>query len=179
MDIIGYLPWKQMSAIDRDKKLKVHSDKEMLFMDLHINTKRPPLDNPKVREALAWAIDRQAVVNSVFFGRGKTIGGIVYPPSWNGYSPELAKTYSYDPEKAKKLLAEAGYPNGFKMSVLSTFQYGMHKVTGEIVQANFKDIGIDCELELVDWATDYKRQNASEFDTQVMGTMPSIKSADF
>jgi glutathione transport system substrate-binding protein len=179
VDIIGYLPWKQMSAVDRNPKLKVLSDKEMLFMDLQINTKRPPLDNPKVREALAWAIDRQAVVNSVFFGRGQVIGGIAFPPSWNGYSPELASTYSYNPEKAKKLLAEAGYPNGFKMTVLSTFQYGMHKVTGEIAQANFKDIGIDCDLELVDWATDYKRQNASEFDVQVMGTMPASKGGGF
>ncbi|MBW2153381.1 MAG: ABC transporter substrate-binding protein [Deltaproteobacteria bacterium] len=179
VDIIGYLPWKQMSAIERDRKLKVLSDKEMLFMDVQINVKRSPLDNPKVRKALAWAIDRQAVVNSVFFGRGRVIGGIAFPPSWNGYSPELAKTYTYDPEKAKKLLAEAGYPNGFKMSVLSTFQYGMHKVTGEIVQANFKDIGIDCDLELVDWATDIKRQNASEFDVQVMGTMPGYKSGAF
>lgn len=179
VDIIGYLPWKQMSAVERDPKLKVLSDKEMLFMDLHLNNKRPPLDNPKVREALAWAIDRQAVVNSVFFGRGQVIGGVVYPPSWPGYSPELAQTYSYNPEKAKKLLAEAGYPNGFKMSVLSTFQYGMHKVTGEIVQANFKDIGIDCDLELVDWATDIKRQNASEFDAQVMGTMPTYKTGGF
>ncbi|MCP4625612.1 MAG: ABC transporter substrate-binding protein [bacterium] len=179
VDIIGYLPWKQMAATDRNKKLKVLSDKEMLFMDLHINCKRPPLDNPKVREALAWAVDRQAVVNSVFFGRGKVIGGVVFPPSWNGYSPELANTYSYDPEKAKKLLAEAGYPNGFKMGVLSTFQYGMHKVTAEIVQANFKDIGIDCDLELVDWATNYKRQGTSEFDVQVMGTMPLYKTGGF
>ena len=179
VDLIGYLPWKQMAATERNKKLKVLSDKEMLFMDIQINVKNPPLDNPKVREALAWAIDRQAVVNSVFFGRGEVIGAVAFPPSWNGYSPELANTYSYDPEKAKKILAEAGYPDGFKMILLSTFQYGMHKVTGEIVQANFKDIGIDCKLELVDWATDIKRQNAHEFDVMVMGTMPAYKGGGF
>ncbi len=171
IDLMGYIPWKQMKAIESNDKLQLLSDKGMLFMFALYNVKKSPLDNVKVRQALAWAVDRQAVVTSVLFGRGSVIGGMAYPPSWPDHATELDNTYGYDVEKAKKLLAEAGYPNGFKMKVLATHQYGMHKGTGEILQAYFKAAGIDCELELVDWATLVKRQLASEFDVMVMGSM--------
>ncbi len=171
IDLMGYVPWKQMKAVERNNKLKLLSDKGMLFMLALCNVKKAPLDNIKVRQALAWAVDRKAIVNSVFFGRGSVIGGMAYPPSWPEHVTDLDNTYGYNVEKAKKLLAEAGYSNGFKMTVLATHQYGMHKGTGEILQAYFKAAGIDCDLELVDWATVVKRQLANQFDVMVMGTM--------
>lgn len=175
IDLMGYVPWKQMEAVERNDKLQLLSDKGMLFMMALCNVKKAPLDNAKVRQALAWAVDRQAIVNSVFFGRGSVIGGFAYPPSWPEYVPELDNTYGYDVEKTKKLLTEAGYPNGFKLTVLATHQYGMHKGTGEILQAYFKEAGLDCDLELVDWATVVKRQEAGQFDVLVMGTMLSYR----
>jgi ABC-type transport system substrate-binding protein len=174
LDFIEYVPWRQIPAVERDPKLRLQSDKEMMVMVAIINTKRPPLDKPKVREALAWAINRQAIVDNVFFGRGEVIGGIGYPKSWEGYCPDLSKTYTYNPEKAKKLLLEAGFPKGFKLSILASFTFGMHKDTAEILQANFTDVGIDAKCDLVDYTTLTKRRFVSkpgDYDMMIMGIM--------
>lgn len=179
VDLIDYVPWKQQAAVERNPNLKLHSDKEMLFMWLTFRTDKPPFDNPKVRQAIAWAVDRQAIVRAVFFGRGEIMTGGVTPKSFPTYASELEGTYGYDPEKAKQLLKEAGYPNGFKTRILSTFQYDMHERTGEIVQALLKEIGIEAELDLVDWPTDVKRFNAGEFEILVMGSAPSFRDGDF
>ncbi len=179
VELIDYVPWKQQAAVERDPNLTLHSDKEMLFMWLTFRVDKTPFDNPKVRQAIAWAIDREAIVKNVFFGRGEVMTGGITPKSFPTYAPELEGTYAYDPEKAKALLKEAGYPDGFKTKILSTFQYDMHERTGEIVQALLKEIGIDAELELVDWPTDVKRFNAGEFEILVMGSAPEFRDGDF
>jgi glutathione transport system substrate-binding protein len=153
VDLIDYVPWKQQAAVERDPNLKLHSDKEMLFMWLTFRMDKPPFDNPKVRQAIAWAVDRQAVVKNVFFGRGEIMTGGMTPKSFPNYVPELEGTYDYNPDKAKALLKEAGYPNGFKTKILSTFQYDMHERTGEIVQG--------------------------EFEMLVMGSAPAFRDGDF
>jgi peptide/nickel transport system substrate-binding protein/glutathione transport system substrate-binding protein len=179
VDMIDYLPWKQMAAVERDAKLRLLGDKEMLFMFALINFRKPPLDNPKVREAIARAVNREAMLKNVFFGRGQVIGGTFLPPSWEGFSPEINKTYTHSPEGAKKLLAEAGFPKGFDLTILSTFQYGMHKGSAEILQANLKELGLNAKLELLDWATVFKRRDAGQFEILVWGSMPYYKDSAF
>ncbi len=76
MDIIDYVPWKDMIAISNDRSLALHSDKDGGMMWIQLRVDKPPLNNPKVRQAIAWAVDRQAVLDSVFFGRGRLLGGL-------------------------------------------------------------------------------------------------------
>ena len=171
IDLMGYVPWKQMTAIDKDPKLQLLSDRGMLFMCAFINTANGPLSDPKVRQALSWAVERQTIVNNVFFGRGSTITGFAYPPSWPEYAEELDGTYGYDVEKAKKLLAEAGYKDGFKLTVVACHQYGMHKATGEILHAYFSELGLDVKMEMTDWATLIKRLENHQFDVLAFGSL--------
>ena len=84
------------------------------FMTIYLtmDTYKPPFDNVKVRKALALAVDRQVIVDQVLQGAG-VVGTTMSPPGFHGYNPELANKYQYyDLEQAKKLLAEAGYPDG-------------------------------------------------------------------
>lgn len=176
VDIIDYVPWKEMRAIEADKKLALHSDKEGAHMYLLFGVDKPPLNNYKVRQAINYAIDRQAVLDTIFFGRGRVLGGLPVPQWMYIYSPDRQNVYNLNLEKAKQLLAEAGYPNGFKITLMATSTYAMHKNTGEVVQASLRKIGIDVQLETPEWATVIARRNKGEFEMCVNGT--GVDTAD-
>ncbi|PRD45075.1 ABC transporter substrate-binding protein [Phyllobacterium phragmitis] len=113
------------------------------------NNARPPFDNPKVRQAIAHAIDRKAVIDGAMFGFGTPIGSF-FPPHHPAYV-DLTGERKYDPELAKKLLAEAGYPKGFKTTLkLPPPTYARRG--GEIIAAQLRAVGIDAQIIPVEWA---------------------------
>ncbi len=179
IDIADYVPWKDMQAIEDDPNLRLALGPESAFMCVVYNVKQPPFDDPRVRVALSYAYDRQAIVDAVFFGRGRAMtGGVIPETSW-AYAADLEDTYTYDPERAKQLLAEAGFADGFSATLLSTSQYGMHQSSGEIAQKNLQDIGIDCKLELYDWSTVVQRQAEGNFQFRIHGLAPDLVDPDF
>jgi peptide/nickel transport system substrate-binding protein len=82
-------------------------------------TMAPELGNVKVRQAMSWAFDREALLTALAGGRG-TLTNQIFPVTSEAYDAELDSTYGYDVEKAKDLLTEAGYPNGFTISLPNT-----------------------------------------------------------
>jgi peptide/nickel transport system substrate-binding protein len=112
-----------------------------------VNNTKPPLDNPKVRQAIAYAIDRQAICDAVFYGLATPIlGGVV--PSWNwGHAPDL-KVFSPhgDPAKAKALLAEAGHPQGLDLTFHVGSDWQNLMSIAPIVQENLKAIGVNLKI---------------------------------
>jgi glutathione transport system substrate-binding protein len=175
-----YVPWKDMDAFESDAKYKLYTGDAAAFMTIIYNTTKAPFDNPAVRNAFGYAVDRQAVIDIVFFGRGTPItGGLVAPGNW-AHNDAIDGTYSYDPDKAKQLLEEAGVDLGsLSLSLLSTSQYLMHQGAGEVVQANLRDLGIDCELELYDWPTTVDKGNKGEFQFRIHGLGMGYGDPDF
>lgn len=111
-----------------------------------------PLKNKKVRQALNYAVDRKAIIDNIL--KGSAIPRAVnLTPYHFGYDPSL-KPYPYDPGKAKKLLAEAGYPNGLKL-VLNTpsGRYMMDKEVCEAIAGMFHEVGIETDLKILEWGT--------------------------
>ncbi len=116
---------------------------------LSINNKREPFDNVKVREAVAHAIDRQAIINGAMFGYGTPIGTHFAPH--NPDYVDLTEMSSYDPEKSKALLAEAGFPDGFETTLhLPPPSYARRG--GEIIAAQLAEVGIRAQITNVEWA---------------------------
>ena len=116
---------------------------------LSTNNKQAPFDNPKVREALAHAIDRQAIIDGAMFGLGTPIGTHFAPH--NPAYVDLTGQSNYDPEKAKALLAEAGFPDGFETTLhLPPPSYARRG--GEIIAAQLAEVGIKAEITNVEWA---------------------------
>jgi peptide/nickel transport system substrate-binding protein len=148
------------------------------FMYLTFNGARAPFDNPLVRRAVAHAIRREDIVEAAFYGRGAALAHLPISPASPFHVPEHANAWAYDPDRAKALLAEAGHPNGFSCTLLSTAQYGMHSATAEICQAYLSMVGINATLDLPDWATRVQRGNAGEFDLAVMGTSADSNDPD-
>jgi peptide/nickel transport system substrate-binding protein len=169
VDIIDYVPWQSMEAIEKDAKLKLATT-DGPFMFLQFNFDKKPFDDPRVRLAVAHAIRREDIVKAAFFGRGTAIEGFATPENSPYYEPSLAHIWNYDPAKAKELLAAAGVGSGFQCTLLSTAQYGMHKNTAEVVQQHLAAIGIQCELALPDWATRITLGNKGQYDIAVQGS---------
>jgi ABC-type transport system substrate-binding protein len=179
VDLAEYVPWKDIQTIEDTPGLKLASGDESAFMTVIYNLTSPPFDNPLVRKALGYAYDRQAIVDAVFFDRGSAMtGGLIPSYSW-AHNPELEGTYAYDPERAKQLLTEAGVGEGVQVTLLSTSQYGMHQSSGEIVQKNLQDIGIDCQLELYDWSTVVQRQTEGNYQFRIHGLAADLIDPDF
>jgi len=115
---------------------------------LSTNNKMPPFDNLTVRKALAHAIDRQAIIDGAMFGYGTPIGTHFAPH--NPDYVDLTAQSAYDPELAKKLLAEAGFPEGFKTTLkLPPPSYARRG--GEIIAAQLRAVGIEAEISNLEW----------------------------
>ncbi|MCF3651031.1 peptide ABC transporter substrate-binding protein [Synoicihabitans lomoniglobus] len=116
-----------------------------------MNVTRPPLDDARVRLAMSLAIDREAIVTHVT-RRGETAAGSFSPPGMGGFVP--AKTVAFDPDKARALLAEAGYPNGvgFPGAELLYNTSENHRAVAEAIQQMWRrELGIDVQLFNQEW----------------------------
>jgi peptide/nickel transport system substrate-binding protein len=116
---------------------------------LSTNNKMPPFDDVRVRKAVAHAIDRQAIIDGAMFGLGTPIGTHFAPH--NPDYLDLTGNSQYDPELAKSLLAEAGYPDGFTTTLkLPPPSYARRG--GEIIASQLRAVGIETEISNLEWA---------------------------
>ncbi|MCA9836541.1 MAG: hypothetical protein KC422_06495 [Trueperaceae bacterium] len=191
IDLIEYVPWKDMEAIEQNPDLELHADEGAAFMTLIFNQERKPFDDPLVRKAFGYAIPRDAIIRVAFFDRGSPITGGLIPPNSPYHNDELDGTYSYDPEKALSILAEAGWTDSdgdgildkdgetLSVSLLSTSTYGMHMQTAQVVDQALREIGVDITLELEEWSVVVARQTESDFDFRVHGLGVLVEDPDF
>jgi peptide/nickel transport system substrate-binding protein len=116
---------------------------------LAINNARPPLDDIRVRRAIAHAIDRQALIDGALYGYGTPIGSH-FAPHHPAYV-DLTGLSAYDPDAARSLLAEAGFADGLRLT-LTLPPPAYARRGGEIVAAQLRAVGIDARIEAVEWA---------------------------
>jgi glutathione transport system substrate-binding protein len=178
VDIIEYVPWKDIPTLKANPNIRIVSTVGP-FMMLQLNTHFAPFSHPEVRQAISYAINRSVIIDTAFNGVGTPIYGLAIPKGYLGYDPANDNYFSYDPAKAKELLAKAGFPNGFKMRLLSTAQYGYHMNTAIAVKQELSKIGIDCDLDLPDWAGRAVKNNAGNYDAVVAGTAGDITDPDW
>jgi len=117
-----------------------------------LNNAVKPFDNPLVREAMNYAVDRDAVITQTAVAGIKLITGMS-PAMGDYYDTSLDSSYPYNIEKAKQLLTQAGYPDGFTASVTVPSNYVIHVNTAVVLAEQLKAVGITLEIKSVDWAT--------------------------
>ena len=133
---------------------------------LALNNKRAPFDNLKVRAAISSAIDRQAIIDGAMFGLGTPIG-THFAPHHPAYVSETINTWPHDIEKAKALLKEAGFENGFKAKLtLPPPTYARRG--GEIIASQLREIGIEVEIIPVEWKQWLEGPFKGDFDMTIV-----------
>jgi peptide/nickel transport system substrate-binding protein len=174
VDIIEGVPWQSFGAIEANPRLKMDTTVGP-FMYLVFNGRTGPFADPRVRQAVGYAVRRDEVIKAALFGRGQPLGALPYP---QGSPFETPEGFTHDLPRARRLLAEAGMPNGFPTTLLATSSPTLHTATAEVVQQNLKDIGIDVTLRLPEWATRVNMGNRGQFEFAVMGSVGNWPDPD-
>jgi peptide/nickel transport system substrate-binding protein len=154
--------------LEKDPKFKVLNGYTTSKVVLSTNNSKKPVTDVRVRRAMAHAIDRSALIKGAMSGYGVPIGTHMDPG--NPFYMDLTSTYPFNPEKAKQLLTDAGYPNGFEAVIKLPERYAYAKRSGEIIADMLSQVGIKLKIELTEWGQWIDRvfKNA-DYDLTVIG----------
>ncbi len=124
-----------------------------LVQAMYLNNDVEPFNNELVRQALCYAVNPQEIMDFTADGKGTEIGSSMFPAFGKYYMPELNDTYNTDYDKAKDLLKQAGYENGFEFTLTVPSNYQPHIDTAQVVVEQLKKINVTAKIELVEWNT--------------------------
>lgn len=151
----------------------IHSLHAPAFMTAFValNTQHPPLDKPQVRQAINLAFDRANYLKAVFEGGAESASG-PYPPNTWSYAGDLPG-YPHDPEQARKLLAEAGLPDGFRTTIWvrpsASVLNPNPSLGAQLLQADLAAVGIQADIQVIEWGELIRRAKSGEHDLLFMG----------
>ncbi len=176
LDMVIHMPNTMAGQVQDD--FTVLQDTMKLVQALYLNNDVKPFDDVRVRRAMYHAINVPEIIDFVCDGAGVATGTSMYPAFTKYFLPELADNYPFDQAKAKQLLAEAGYPNGFDMTILVPSDYAQHVDTGLIVAQQLQAVGINAQVQEITfemWVQDvYKGR---QFQATVSGIAASDMTA--
>ncbi|HWQ17604.1 MAG TPA: ABC transporter substrate-binding protein [Sulfolobales archaeon] len=180
VDFAFGLPPADLERVKNDPRFTVITPTSNRIVFIAIIPKGP-LKDPRVRQALNYAIDKNAIVNNVLYGLGVVADSPV-PPHFFGYAKMEA--YQYDPQKARKLLEEAGFPFDKELVFLHpTGRYLQDKQVAEAVQAYLSRIGVKVTLKTMDWpsyvAMWLKPLDQKDYDLLMLGWGPFVADSHF
>ena len=154
VNFIVNIPPDELARLKGDDRFTVVEQAGMHTWWVAFNHTRAPFDDPRVRQAMNYAVNKQAIVDNILKGTGILAINPLPPVVWS-YTDDVQR-YDYNPEKAKELLAEAGYPDGFSCVFwIPESGSGMQQPVpmGTAMQADLKAVGIDCKIETFEWGT--------------------------
>jgi len=153
LDYAANLDPINLPVLRRNSNLRVEVEPTIAFGIINLNSGMPPLNDPRVRRAIALSIDRQALANAAFGAAVKALpANLPVPPNYWPNTPALENVFTYRPEEAKKLLAEAGYPDGITFSLCAPASAGTPLPAPKLVdimREQMKPVGIKVESQQV------------------------------
>ena len=175
LDLAYDIPTSDIAIVKRNNKLSMFIAPSLTCWYISMNMNKKPFDNVKVRQAVSHAIDRQLIIDTVLSGAGTPADAIIAPAVFGYYKTGVPK---YDPALSKKLLAEAGYPNGFNCTLWVNNNKEREEVCQAVVEM-LRQVGINAKLEVIEFGTFIQRTTAGEHDMGYFGWVTSTKDADY
>ncbi|NLJ58881.1 MAG: hypothetical protein GX339_08565 [Tissierellia bacterium] len=177
LDIIP-LTGDQVTMVEGNENYQVLSEPMNAVQIMSLNTNNQYLSNEKVRQAMAMAINKDEVIEASMFGYGAKIGSHLPPTSPDYY--DANNIIEYNPDKAKELLEEAGYKDGFTIDMSLPKNYQLHVDAGQVIADQLSRIGIDVNIQIVEWGTWLSEvYGAKNFDSTVVGHTGRLDSYAF
>ncbi|MDP6373684.1 MAG: ABC transporter substrate-binding protein [Vicinamibacterales bacterium] len=150
VDVITHIPPTDLVRLEAEAAIDVHKVVSIGAQQFRFNHARPPFDDPRVVQAISYAIDRRAIVENLMPGLAEVSTGAL-TPIMRGYA-ELGEI-SQDQDRARQLLAEAGYPDGFSTTISTTPRYLLGVELAEVMAAQLADVGIEVDIDVLDWGS--------------------------
>ena len=164
VDAIVGVPFNQVSQLKSDPQVNVGVASVFRIDLVQLNTTKKPFDDARVRQALNYAVDKDALVKGVLRGNGQ-VAATALPIM--AYHDDQLKPYPHDIEKAKGLLKEAGYADGFKASLLVPSGNVTTRQVATALQSNLKAVGIDLQLQNIEDSTQYSTTKSGNYEMSV------------
>lgn len=163
VDVVQEFATMDMNKVEDADHLELYEKASTRVDFFAMNNEKEPFTNQKVRQALNYAINKDAIMTVAIEGAGEEAKSVL-APSMLGYK---ASDYEYNIEKAKELLAEAGYPDGFSTTI--TTSGDDRKRIAEIIQANLMEVGITTEIDMLEWGTFIDMAMEGGHETLILG----------
>ena len=165
-------------AAQLDDQFNVLEGTMNLVQALYLNNDFEYFQDARVRQALCYAINRQDILDLTSDGKGTIVGSSMFPAFTKYYDADLSNYYEQDIEKAKELLAEAGYPDGFSFTIQVPSNYQPHIDTAQVIAEQLKAIGVNADIQLIEWDSWLSDVYAGRnYEATVVGLDASVLSA--
>ena len=178
VDLITTVPPSLARELERVGGLRVQRVPSSWIIYLGLNALKKPLSDPRVRQALNYATDVDAIVKNVLEGSGRRLEGPLTPQMF-GYDASV-KGYAHDPARARKLLAEAGYPDGLEITLESPAgRYQGDKEIAEALGGQWQKAGFKPKVQVAEWGSYFKRYLGKQFqDAYLLGLGGPMQDGD-
>lgn len=143
------VPAHRIAEVENDFNVS-HQDNNSSLI-IAFNNDKEPFNDVRVRQAINYVVNKQDIIDSVYSGYATRLGSNMSPAMGDYYLDGLQDVYAKDVEKAKELLAEAGFPDGFKTKMSVSSHNTMYADIAQVTAENLKEIGIDVEIEVIEW----------------------------
>jgi peptide/nickel transport system substrate-binding protein len=173
-DVIDNVPFSEGAALKAEENIILEVARIYKLDYLYINHSREPFDDKNFNLALNYATDREAILDTVFFGYGELPNG--FWPKMNFYDPDVAHI-PYDPDKARELLAETDY-DGRTIEIMTSAGDAPRKQIATILQQNWAAVGINSEIVEMDIGTAWENTMAGNYDVLVSYITSDINDDD-
>ncbi|MBR4165357.1 MAG: ABC transporter substrate-binding protein [Lachnospiraceae bacterium] len=151
VDIVAHMTEQQVKGLSKD--YTVLEGTMNLVQALYLNNAEGPLADVRVRQALCYAVDVQNMLDLTAGGHGTRVGSSIYPAFTKYFDASLADAYPHDVAKAKDLLKQAGYENGFDLVITVPGNYTNHVDTAVVLASQLKEAGVNATVQEVEWNT--------------------------
>jgi len=173
VQLVGTLPWDKVPEVEKTPSTRLVKTAANSYEHFSLNEKRvPAFKDKRVRQALAYAIDRETLVKTILFDLTPVVHSPIQPMSW-AFNPEVRK-YPYDPNRARELLRDAGWNDKLSFTLITLAGNVVRERMAQAIQAQLKNVGIDMKIQLFDSATLGQMWFEGRFDAFMANwTMPA------
>ncbi|HZS32778.1 MAG TPA: ABC transporter substrate-binding protein [Methylomirabilota bacterium] len=179
VDFAEYIPWQEIAALQRDPNVRVHVGYDT-FNVIRLNPKRPPFDQPKVRQALNYLVDRKEIIDLAWGGIGKPFGAGLIPEGHWAFPRALQGTWTHDPARGRQLLAEAGVNPAATRLAFDSTTLSVHMDEAQIIVTQLQKAGFSqIELRPMDVPTQQRKRVTGEYQMMMDGFSLPWPDPDF